>query len=402
MVYSGSLFIEERLGGASARGRSARGTSMGRRSIWALAPWGAALVLYGAGCGGSGTHQDPAPAVGGAAYEHHELDAYQVYLVGGSGAPFAMVTRVVASSPTGFTRRFTGQPGDVISESEYTFADGIGLAASSIQLPGSTAATRSTFSPPEPILPADLRPGAVTSVSSLVTSGATTARATRTCTVDGVEPVTVPAGTFQALKVTTDLTQTGGVSQQLIYWWVPGMGRIKVRSALSSAPTAATTQELVASGVGALPPFQPDGRYRVTGVTCRGGANAPAPLAALIASPSSMRLQLAGAVASTAWSDGTCTITQPGTVTSPAAGQVSVAPGGPFACAPSAGACAALSAATFGVDVCGQTDQAGARIYLLAPGSTPVGGRISLTRIGGQECSALGGLDPVTYALTRE
>ena len=96
------------------------------------------------------------------------------------------------------------------------------------------------------LLPADTSPGATGSSTSTVTSGATTYTITRSVTVNGTESVTVPAGTFSALKVTTEVTQSNAGPSRYVMWWAPDVGLVKQVNSAGSTQTVTYLQELTA------------------------------------------------------------------------------------------------------------------------------------------------------------
>jgi hypothetical protein len=71
---------------------------------------------------------------------------------------------------------------------------------------------------------------------------------TRDIVVNGVESVTVPAGTFSALKVTATITYSlnGVQSGTNVEWWAAGTGRVKILNYPTANPSQATTWALTA------------------------------------------------------------------------------------------------------------------------------------------------------------
>ena len=71
---------------------------------------------------------------------------------------------------------------------------------------------------------------------------------TRDVTVSGPEPITVPAGTFTAMKVTTIITtQRQGTRPSPLHnvrWWALGVGCVKTVNFQESEPSFVTTFEL--------------------------------------------------------------------------------------------------------------------------------------------------------------
>lgn len=359
----------------------------------------AALVVLCLGelaCGGPGEDQVVVDD-----YARTALGSYQRYQTSGGVLDTTVIT---AATPQGYTRRVHAGSGAAYDETDHTVIDGaLYIARSRGYGPTGTLATETTYDPPALIVPADVTPGATGTTTSVVTvkTGSTTMTYTsqRDVTVVGVETITVPAGTFRALKVEALVANTSTSTQRGLntVWWVPGVGR--VRSQNSDPGTGAVTSwwDLQARGSGAPPPVRPDGRYDVTAITCA-GAPASGPLFDLIAGSNTLRLSLAGGSAKIQWGDGTCTITEPLRASYPGMGRLEVAPSGPFSCAPSAAACAGLSTALFGVNACGAADASGPKDYLFTF-STTVPDGVTLRRSGGQECADAGATDPVSYTL---
>jgi hypothetical protein len=54
-----------------------------------------------------------------------------------------------------------------------------------------------------------------------------------------IETVTVPAGTFEAMRVDHEITYAQGATDTLNYWYAPGVGCVKMieRTTLFSGPT---------------------------------------------------------------------------------------------------------------------------------------------------------------------
>ena len=100
-----------------------------------------------------------------------------------------------------------------------------------------------SYSPGTPILPADLTPGTTASVTSAVTNRltSTVTLQTTSVTVNGPDHVTVPAGTFEALKC----TRLQDSSYYAVRWSAPGIGLVKMLTYPAIDPSQLTTTELV-------------------------------------------------------------------------------------------------------------------------------------------------------------
>lgn len=152
--------------------------------------------------------------------------------------PNATRTVVSAGAPTFLTRSFTFDAGAVL-------LDGIGT----YQADGTPAGT-TTYVPPQLVIPASTTAGATASSTSTATTKAgetTTFTVTRSMTVNGVEAVTVPAGTFSALKITTALAQSNLPASHVVNWWAPGIGSVKSVGYADANPSATTVTELLRS-----------------------------------------------------------------------------------------------------------------------------------------------------------
>jgi DUF3108-like len=104
------------------------------------------------------------------------------------------------------------------------------------------------YSPPSLIIPANTAAGSATSVTSMATQqNAMGAPANYSSTRDATlssESVTVAAGTFSALKVTTHISNSNGYDGYNVQWYAPGVGSVKIVNYATATPTATTTWEL--------------------------------------------------------------------------------------------------------------------------------------------------------------
>jgi hypothetical protein len=109
----------------------------------------------------------------------------------------------------------------------------------------------SSYSPPQLILPSATSPGSTASSTTTDTpegkgGGLNPYTLTRDIVVNGVESVTVPAGTFSALKVTTHITATSPTSADAynVQWYGAGVGHVKIVNYATATPAETTTWEL--------------------------------------------------------------------------------------------------------------------------------------------------------------
>ncbi len=171
-----------------------------------------------------------------------------------TGTPTIQTDEAVGYTLPSFTRRITStnQATGVARYDQGPYqvssltSDGGGLGVVSSLLYSATGSLTSSFaySPPALLLPPDIFPGATASRTSTVSPGVATQ--TRNLTVNGVESVTVPAGTFSALKVTTLIAFSNAPSSVFIAWYAPGVGRVKSLTYAVATPSATTTSELAA------------------------------------------------------------------------------------------------------------------------------------------------------------
>jgi hypothetical protein len=130
-------------------------------------------------------------------------------------------------------------------QTAFTLTGGALFQASTTSYSDAGAVLSTTsYSPPGLIFPADTTPGATASSTSTASSGGATFTVTRALTVNGIESVTVPAGTFSALKVTTYITQSNAAPAYFVAWWAPGVGRVKSIIYPAATPTSTTTWTL--------------------------------------------------------------------------------------------------------------------------------------------------------------
>jgi hypothetical protein len=328
-------------------------------------------------------------ATTGLSFDAIELGTTRVYRVtSATGVVSTQTYRVTARSATHFTRTYETAGNTTVNV--FDISGGGELTESSGSL---------IYSPPYVLLPADVTTGATAHTVSDFSLNGLTYSTTRDATVGDVECVATPAGNFPALKVTTLITNTsssGDVTN--VAWWASGVGRVKIVNYPTATPASTTTWELTSLTGSAPQGSTLDGTYTTTAIRCA-GTSAPSPIADLIAAPHSMRFAVSGTSGSISWSDGTCTIVQPVAYAFPSAGNLTLSVAGAFSCT---GTCSTLSTETFGVYVCGFTDQNPPRSFTFTPTSVAVGGAVTLTRVGGAECAVASATDPISYVLTRQ
>jgi hypothetical protein len=147
-----------------------------------------------------------------------------------TGTAYSETLAITQSSASGFTSKATNSMNSGYYLDTSVIVDGGEYVVSSVYYPPSGPVEMSTFSPPELILPGNAAPGSTASSTSTKMLAGSPSTITRDVTVNDMESVTVPAGTFTALKVTTvisDSIVTAGPYDYMA-WWAPGVGRVKI------------------------------------------------------------------------------------------------------------------------------------------------------------------------------
>jgi hypothetical protein len=209
------------------------------------------VALGAAGCdGGSGGAEKYFPMKIGATWNYAVTPA--------SGVPYTYVKQKLASSPPTLTQTYTSSNGTSSTDSYEMDANGISITGgtSTASNGGTSTASQFSYAPPCLILPSNTTPGFSTSSTSTETvqrSTNTTYTVAVAVTIDGLESVTVPAGTFSALKVTRAITSTsaltGSVSNSFnVQWRAPGIGSVKTVDE-DSLQTVLVTWELTSYNI---------------------------------------------------------------------------------------------------------------------------------------------------------
>lgn len=209
----------------------------------------AAALLAACSGGGGGAGGSSSPP----SYDRTALGDQATYRITfGGTSSIEQVATVTASSATGFTRSVQSGGAAPTASTYQRVGQGQYLVTG--------ASGGIIYSPPAVILPASLAAGTVEVTSSTVQTATATSTATHRATVVGREQVTVPLGTFEAVKVSTAIVPSDGGSSTVIAWWAPGVGQVKSVTYLEAIPGTAITSELVAF---AAPPVAspPQGVY---------------------------------------------------------------------------------------------------------------------------------------------
>lgn len=185
-----------------------------------------ATVTAGA-CGGGGDPADPRDGAV-AIYERTSVGAYALGQVELPTGTHTEAQTVIASSRSGFTTRTTTSLDADVWEHDLQFAGGGEFLSAARLFSGGTLLSTLQYSPAYLILPGNQATGSTsTSTSTVTIDGGTGTTYTKTSTVDGVESVTVPAGTFTALKVTSVISRSSGTTTTSVRWWGEGVGLVK-------------------------------------------------------------------------------------------------------------------------------------------------------------------------------
>ena len=172
----------------------------------------------------------------------------RVYLVTTpAGATYGILDQVDQYALPNWTRRVVSSNATTAQVRSFTLQDGtVGLSAIATYDSNGAQTSSTTYAPPLLIFPAVTTPGTTASRTSTATSATGTYAQVRSLTVDGLESVTVPAGTFQALRITTIVNPSSASASTVVQWFAPGVGKVKELNYAAATPSAATTHELVA------------------------------------------------------------------------------------------------------------------------------------------------------------
>jgi len=203
-----------------------------------------------AACGGAG------PGGGTDRYYPTTVGATWTYDVAQSGAATYSQTMLdLDASATSATRKTTTGTAGSYTVSSYDLRSGeVDLTESVSHNADGSLVSTITYSPGTLLVPPGMTAGATASSTSIMTvQGATATTATtstveRAITIDGVETVTVPAGTFSAVKFTATIvtTPSAGTPTQttMVRWHAAGVGMVKEIIYPSTSPSATTTWTL--------------------------------------------------------------------------------------------------------------------------------------------------------------
>lgn len=149
------------------------------------------------------------------------------------GPPVVKRTVIDANAPGYTVRTFTFDGRAVLLDANTRYdADGAQIGVSA-------------YDPPQLVIPPSSAAGATASSTSTVTGGPVPITVTRNLLVNGVETITVPAGTFSALKVTSTIFPSTGGASHVVNWWATDVGMVRSISYPDTNPAATLVSELI-------------------------------------------------------------------------------------------------------------------------------------------------------------
>jgi hypothetical protein len=160
-----------------------------------------------------------------------------------TSAPYTSTSEIIQSSYSSYSNKFTTSENDFYNVMNASlFSNGWGWTAAYTFDASDNLLHTLTYSPSELVFPSNTSVGTHVSQTDIHSPGSVLH--TVDITVDGVESVTVPAGTFSnALKLTYTHTLSGS-TYTATQWYADGVGLIK-STVTSSATSSALNQELI-------------------------------------------------------------------------------------------------------------------------------------------------------------
>ena len=230
--------------------------------------WVMASVMFAFGlaaCGSSGGSSAPAPTnntpVNSTNWNSpHGVGSTWTYASSvSSGNSYTLTKIVTQSTSSSYEMKFFAS-NSTVYDLQTIRDDGNGLTMSEddyYNKADNSLAYTMTYTPSMLIRPPDMTQGASassTSTRSYLQNGVTsTGTYVRSIIVNGVESVTVPAGTFSAVKITTDVTFTPSAGTPTgstdIRWYVLDIGWVKRITYLAASPANTKTDELASYSV---------------------------------------------------------------------------------------------------------------------------------------------------------
>ncbi|MEI7512782.1 MAG: hypothetical protein WCK01_04995 [Candidatus Uhrbacteria bacterium] len=238
------------------------------------------LALAGAGCGGGSTPEatgsNPAPAVAPVAVSSNCTNPYYPFKVGSkisyktkSGSTSSTYSVEVQQAATADAFKlaylFESEAGSMPVAQEFTCESGVIRAKGQLDMPsvaGGASISYTTNSVDGPFLPSDMNVGTKWDTTYNVTMHTTNPVLAKMMDgknqsthikseVIGEESVTVPAGTYTALKVKMNVEIKSDISKQPMgttseMWFVKGIGMVK--SISGTGATKSVTEASVVSG----------------------------------------------------------------------------------------------------------------------------------------------------------
>ncbi len=207
-------------------------------------------LLFACSGGGGGEGSTPASR-----YTPHSAGSTWTYIVTlSSGGSYTQTKTIPQSTANDWTVKYEYSNSSMYDLQSVNDTNGEAMSADAYyNNADNSPAYTYAYSPPMLLVPSDMTPGNTLSSTSTWTysSGGSSSTGTiiRSISVDSIESVTVPAGTFTAVKISTTIARNPSSGSQVIImetrWYVQGIGWVKIISYPAVTPTDTTTGELV-------------------------------------------------------------------------------------------------------------------------------------------------------------
>jgi hypothetical protein len=169
------------------------------------------------------------------------------------GTTYTQVATIIQSSSNNFVKRYNDSNRTIYTDTYYS-GSGNSIKfyqGKVINKSDNSVLSTSTYFPAAIVFPSSLEIGTSESVTSKITTNShptPTDTLVRTVAIIGTETVTVPAGTYQALKVNVVVTMTSLSSTfNYVYWYVNGIGQIKMQYYNSLTPSLISSSVLIST-----------------------------------------------------------------------------------------------------------------------------------------------------------
>jgi hypothetical protein len=230
--------------------------NIARKSIMVLALLGlAGIVLIGCGGGGDGGGGSTLAS----SYTPHSVGSMWTYIVTlSSGGSYTQTKTIPQSTASDWIVKYEYSNSSMYDLQAVNDTNGEVMSVDAYyNNADDSLAYTYIYSPPMLLVPSDMTPGAAAFSASTWTyssgGSSSTGTITRSISVDSIESVTVPAGTFTAVKISTTITRTpssGSPSQTMeTRWYAQNIGWVKIISYPATSPSDTTTRELASFSV---------------------------------------------------------------------------------------------------------------------------------------------------------